>query len=53
MPPPAEVVERRDWTEEKDGCALTELVLSSGLRVLLKATDFLDDDLQFSAFALQ
>ena len=53
MPPPAEVVERRDWTEEKDGCALTELVLSSGLRVLLKATDFLDDDLQFSAFAWQ
>ena len=20
MPPPAEVVERRDWTEEADGC---------------------------------
>lgn len=33
--------------------ALTEIVLSSGLRVVLKPTDFLDDDLQFSAYAWQ
>ena len=53
LPPPATVVSRRVWTQDADGCDLTEVVLDSGIRIVLKATDFLDDDLSFSAFAWQ
>ena len=46
LPPPASIVSRHSWGE-----GVTDVCLDSGLRIILKPTDFLDDDIQFSAFA--
>jgi hypothetical protein len=45
LPPVGSVTSRHDFPEE----GVTDVTLSNGLRVLLKVTDFLDDDISFSA----
>lgn len=45
MPPPGEVIARRDFPEQQ----LVDVTLSNGMRVLIKSTDFFDDEIQFSA----
>jgi len=46
--PPGRVVERREIAD----IGVTELVLSNGVHVFLKPTDFQDDDVRFTANAL-
>lgn len=46
-PDPGEIVSQSDFTEY----GATELVLSNGMRICYKCTDFLDDQVIFSGFA--
>jgi zinc protease len=46
IPQPGKIVERKEWKD----LGSTELRLSNGVRVILKPTDFKNDEVQFSAF---
>ncbi len=47
VPPPGKIVDRKEWKE----LGATELKLSNGVRVILKPTDFKNDEVVFSSFS--